>query len=76
MPDDDLLSPPTTDLRAAATLGEALAELPEPAVDLLVVDRERVEELAAAGLRVAGTEHVRWPEDPDELVVILSLIHI
>ena len=23
-----------------------------------------------AGLRVAGTEHVRWPEDPDELVVI------
>ena len=70
MPDDDLLSPPTTDLRAAATLGEALAELPEPAVDLLVVDRERVEKLAAAGLRVAGTEHVRWPEDPDELVVI------
>ncbi len=53
MPDDDLLTPPTTDLSSAANLSAALADATgEGSIDLLVVDAAHLEALAACGVEL------------------------
>src|SRR5699024_4918240 len=61
VPDDDLLSPPTTDLTSAPDLTTALAgSTDEGGIDLLVVDTAHLEALPAAG--------VELPEGAGELL--------
>lgn len=61
MPDDDLLTPPTTDLSSAPNVSAALADATgEGSIDLLVVDAAHLEALAACG--------VELPEDAAELL--------
>lgn len=61
VPDDDLLSPPTTDLSSATDLSAALADVTgEGGVDLLVVDAAHLPALAACGIEV--------PEDAADLL--------
>ena len=53
VPDDDLLSPPTTDLSSALDLSAAIADATgEGGVDLLVVDSAHLAVLAACGIEV------------------------
>ncbi len=53
MPDDDLLSPPTTDLSSAPDLSAALADATaEGSIDLLVVDAAHLPELADCGIEL------------------------
>ncbi len=53
MPDDDLLCPPTTDLRSAPDLSAALVDASdEGGIDLLVVDTAHLEALTAAGVNL------------------------
>ena len=61
VPDDDLLSPPTTDLTSAPDLSSALADATgEGSVDLLVVDAAHLPAVVAAGMEV--------PEDAADLL--------